>query len=103
MLIEVTGTLDQPEIDRRVFPRLDEQLAQLFPELARNGSIESKSAGRIVAAGGVEPLAAHAVEVELVGQKSEVRGRRSEAMSIASLGIVGGLAGTGLPQRALRR
>jgi hypothetical protein len=41
MLIEVTGTLDHPEIDRRVFPRLDE-LAQLFPELARDESIESK-------------------------------------------------------------
>jgi len=48
MLIEVTGTLDQPEIDRRVFPRLDEQLAQLFPELARNGSIESKAPGGLL-------------------------------------------------------
>jgi hypothetical protein len=35
MLIEVTGTLDQPQIDRQVFPRLDARLAQLFPELAR--------------------------------------------------------------------
>src|SRR5256885_6910986 len=43
MLIEVTGTLDQPQIDRRVFPRLDHQLAQLFPELARDESIESKA------------------------------------------------------------
>jgi hypothetical protein len=41
MLIEVTGTLDQPEINRQVFPRLDgldERLSQLFPELARSES-----------------------------------------------------------------
>jgi hypothetical protein len=35
MQIEVTGTLDQPEVRRRVLPRLDDQLQQLFPELAR--------------------------------------------------------------------
>jgi len=43
MLIEVTGTLDQPQIDRRVFPRWNDELAQLFPELARDESIESKA------------------------------------------------------------
>jgi hypothetical protein len=36
MLIEVTGTLDQPEIRRVPFPRLDAQWQQLFPELARD-------------------------------------------------------------------
>jgi len=36
MLIAVTGTLDQPEIRRIPFPRLDARLAQLFPELARD-------------------------------------------------------------------
>ena len=35
MQIEVTGSLDQPEVRRRVLPRLDDQLQQLFPELAR--------------------------------------------------------------------
>jgi hypothetical protein len=35
MLIEVTGQLDQPQVKRTVFPKLDEQLEQLFPELAR--------------------------------------------------------------------
>lgn len=38
MLIEVTGTLDQPEIRRVPFPRLDAQWQQLFPELARDGT-----------------------------------------------------------------
>jgi len=38
MLIEVTGTLDQPEIRRVPFPRLDAQWQQLFPELARDPS-----------------------------------------------------------------
>ena len=38
MLIQVTGTLDQPEVNRRVFPQIDEQLQQLFPELARPDS-----------------------------------------------------------------
>jgi hypothetical protein len=36
MLIEVTGTIDQPEITRTPFPRLDARLQQLFPELVRN-------------------------------------------------------------------
>jgi hypothetical protein len=40
MLIEVTGTLDQPQIEGRVFPRLDDQLAPLFPELARDAAVE---------------------------------------------------------------
>ncbi|MDX1945165.1 MAG: AsmA-like C-terminal region-containing protein, partial [Pirellulaceae bacterium] len=35
MLIEVTGTLDQPQMQRQVFPQLDERLQDLFPELAR--------------------------------------------------------------------
>jgi hypothetical protein len=43
MLIEVTGTIDQPQIDRRVFPRLDAQLAQLFPELARDETAMPKA------------------------------------------------------------
>jgi hypothetical protein len=38
MLIEVTGTLDQPEIRRVPFPRLDAQWQQLFPELARDAA-----------------------------------------------------------------
>jgi hypothetical protein len=41
MLIEVTGPLDQPDIRRTPFPRLDAQLAQLFPELAREESMET--------------------------------------------------------------
>ncbi len=36
MLIEVTGTIDQPNITRTPFPRLDARLQQLFPELGRN-------------------------------------------------------------------
>lgn len=43
MLIEVTGPLDQPEVHRRAFPRLDAQLAQLFPELARDEPVETKT------------------------------------------------------------
>lgn len=43
MLIEVTGPIDQPEIHRHAFPRLDAQLAQLFPELARDEPVESKT------------------------------------------------------------
>jgi hypothetical protein len=35
MLIEVTGTLDRQNVTRTVFPRIDERLAELFPELAR--------------------------------------------------------------------
>ena len=35
MLIEVTGTLDRPEVTRTVLPQLDERLQELFPELAR--------------------------------------------------------------------
>jgi hypothetical protein len=35
MLIEVTGTLERQNVTRRVFPRIDERLAELFPELAR--------------------------------------------------------------------
>ena len=31
MLIEVTGSLDAPQVKRTVFPQLDEQLEQLFP------------------------------------------------------------------------
>jgi hypothetical protein len=42
MLIEVTGPLDQPDIRRTPFPRLDAQLAQLFPELAGEAPVESK-------------------------------------------------------------
>ena len=42
MLIEVTGPLDQPEVHRRAFPRLDAQLAQLFPELARTNRLKRK-------------------------------------------------------------
>ena len=40
MLIEVTGSLDAPQVKRTVFPKLDEQLEQLFPELAREELIE---------------------------------------------------------------
>jgi hypothetical protein len=38
MLIEVTGTVDQPEITRTPFPHLDARLQQLFPELGQNES-----------------------------------------------------------------
>lgn len=38
MLIEVTGTLDQPEIRRVPFPRLDAQWQQLFPDLPRDAA-----------------------------------------------------------------
>lgn len=38
MLIQVTGTLDQPEIRRVPFPRLDAQWQQMFPELARDAA-----------------------------------------------------------------
>ncbi len=35
LLVEVTGTLDKQNVTRTVFPRIDERLAELFPELAR--------------------------------------------------------------------
>ncbi len=34
MLIQVTGTLDKPHVERYPFPDLDERLQELFPELA---------------------------------------------------------------------
>ncbi|HUE71238.1 MAG TPA: AsmA-like C-terminal region-containing protein, partial [Pirellulaceae bacterium] len=34
LLIEVTGPLDHPNVTKTPFPRLNEQLAQMFPELA---------------------------------------------------------------------
>ena len=34
MLVEVTGTLDQPTVNKTAFPRLNERLQELFPELA---------------------------------------------------------------------
>jgi hypothetical protein len=40
LLIEVTGPLDEPHVKRTMFPRLDEQLEQLFPELAREELME---------------------------------------------------------------
>jgi hypothetical protein len=40
MLVEATGTLDRLEITRTVFPRIDEQLQQLFPELVRDAPVE---------------------------------------------------------------
>ncbi|HZN32376.1 MAG TPA: AsmA-like C-terminal region-containing protein [Pirellulaceae bacterium] len=40
MLIEVTGTLDRTDLKRTVFPRFDERLQQLFPELVRGSPIE---------------------------------------------------------------
>jgi hypothetical protein len=40
MLIEVTGPLGEPQVKRTMFPRLDEQLEQLFPELAREELME---------------------------------------------------------------
>lgn len=36
MLIEVTGTLENPLVTKQAFPRLNERLQQLFPELARD-------------------------------------------------------------------
>jgi hypothetical protein len=43
MLIEATGPIDQPEIRGTPFPRLDAQLAQLFPELVREEAVETKT------------------------------------------------------------
>jgi hypothetical protein len=40
MLIEATGTLDRLEVTRKVFPRIPEQLQQLFPELVRDAPLE---------------------------------------------------------------
>lgn len=40
MLIEVTGTLDRTDLKRTVFPRFDERLQQLFPELVRQNPNE---------------------------------------------------------------
>ena len=55
MLIEVTGTLDQPEITRTPFPRLDARLQQLFPELARDETIEPKAPRSTSAWNGLNP------------------------------------------------
>jgi hypothetical protein len=56
MLIEVTGSLDQPEVHRRPFPRLDAQLAQLFPELAREQPVETKTPSVLSPAAALERL-----------------------------------------------
>ncbi len=40
LLIEVTGTLDRPDVKRTPFPRIDERLQQLFPELVRQEPAE---------------------------------------------------------------
>jgi hypothetical protein len=44
LLIEVTGTLDRQNVTRTVFPRIDERLAELFPELARQADERESSA-----------------------------------------------------------
>jgi hypothetical protein len=43
LLIEVTGTLDRQNVTRTVFPRIDERLAELFPELARQADERESS------------------------------------------------------------
>jgi len=40
MLIEVTGTLDRPDVTRTVLPKLDDRLRELFPELASEELVE---------------------------------------------------------------
>jgi hypothetical protein len=37
LLIEVTGTLDRQNVTQTPFPRIDQRLAELFPELVRQG------------------------------------------------------------------
>jgi hypothetical protein len=56
MLIEVSGPLDQPEVHRRAFPRLDAQLAQLFPELARDEPVETKTPSILSPRGALDRL-----------------------------------------------
>jgi hypothetical protein len=33
LLVQVTGTLDQPQVTKQAFPRIDASLQQIFPEL----------------------------------------------------------------------
>jgi hypothetical protein len=40
MLIEVVGPIDNPHVTKTAFPRLNEQLAQIFPELAARAERE---------------------------------------------------------------
>jgi len=47
MLIEVTGTIDQPEITRTPFPRLDARLQQLFPELVRDQPVAPNAPAKL--------------------------------------------------------
>lgn len=41
MLIEVDGTLDNPNMQRRPFPQLEATLQQIFPEVAQNNQIDN--------------------------------------------------------------
>jgi len=42
MLIEVTGPLDRPRVERYPFPNLDERLTELFPELASRQAVRDE-------------------------------------------------------------
>jgi hypothetical protein len=44
LLIEVTGTIDNPSMKKTAFPALNETLRELFPDLAREG--ENRDAAR---------------------------------------------------------
>jgi hypothetical protein len=39
LLVEVTGTLDHPQVTKQAFPRIDARLQQIFPELAGQESV----------------------------------------------------------------
>jgi hypothetical protein len=39
MMIEVNGTLDNPDMQRRPFPQLEATLQQIFPEVAEQRPI----------------------------------------------------------------
>jgi hypothetical protein len=46
LLIEVVGPLDHPHVTKTAFPRLNEQLAQMFPELAARAERERPADAR---------------------------------------------------------
>lgn len=80
MLIEVTGTLDEPRFNKQVFPRLNERMQLLFPELAKT---EGNGLPPVVngngGASGVVPAGASSVEPKAAsgsGAKSNAATRK---------------------------
>ena len=46
LLIEVTGPLEDPSVTRTAFPQINEQLSQMFPELAARAEVRREASDR---------------------------------------------------------